>query len=60
MSDATTIALRANGLEFRCLSQGEGPLVLLLHGFPDNALSWDRVMPSLAAAGYRAVWTDQK
>src|SRR5207249_598411 len=45
----------ANGLQFAYVEEGEGPLVLLLHGFPDNALSWDRVMPALAEGGYRAV-----
>ena len=47
--------IRANGLEFAYLEQGEGPLVLLLHGFPDNARSWSHQMPSLADAGYHAV-----
>jgi len=47
--------LRANGLDFAYIEQGQGPLVLLLHGFPDNALSWSHQMPALAAAGYRAV-----
>ena len=45
----------ANGLRFAYLSEGSGPLVLLLHGFPDTAHTWDRVMPELARAGYRAV-----
>lgn len=45
----------ANGLRFACLEQGAGPLVLLLHGFPDNAHSWERQIPVLAAAGYRVV-----
>jgi pimeloyl-ACP methyl ester carboxylesterase len=45
----------ANGLRFSYIEQGEGPLVLLLHGFPDNAFTWDRVMPALADSGYRAV-----
>lgn len=45
----------ANGLRFAYLSEGAGPLVLLLHGFPDTAHTWDRVLPAVAAAGYRAV-----
>jgi pimeloyl-ACP methyl ester carboxylesterase len=45
----------ANGLRFAYLTQGSGPLVLLLHGFPDTAYSWDRVMPEVARAGFRAV-----
>ena len=47
--------MQANGLRFSFLEQGEGPLVLLLHGFPDTAYTWDRTLPALAAAGYRAV-----
>ncbi len=47
----------ANGLKFAYLSEGaaSAPLVLLLHGFPDTAYTWDAVLPALAAAGYRAV-----
>lgn len=45
----------ANGIEFAYLEQGSGPLVLLLHGFPDTAHTWSHVMPALANAGYRAV-----
>ena len=47
--------VRANGLDFAYLEMGEGPLVLLLHGFPDTARSWSHQMPALAAAGFRAV-----
>jgi pimeloyl-ACP methyl ester carboxylesterase len=47
--------VRANGLDFAYVEQGEGPLVLLLHGFPDTAMSWGHQIPALAAAGYRAV-----
>jgi pimeloyl-ACP methyl ester carboxylesterase len=47
--------IRANGLEFAYLEEGEGPLVLLLHGFPDTACTWSHQVPALAAAGYRAV-----
>jgi pimeloyl-ACP methyl ester carboxylesterase len=47
--------IEANGLTFACLSQGEGPLVLCLHGYPDTAHTWDDLLPALAKAGYRAV-----
>jgi pimeloyl-ACP methyl ester carboxylesterase len=47
--------VRANGLAFACLEEGSGPLVLLLHGFPDTAHTWDRTRPALARAGFRAV-----
>src|ERR1700751_5240087 len=45
----------ANGLEFAYLEAGSGPLVLLLHGFPDTAHTWDDLRPRLAGKGYRAV-----
>jgi pimeloyl-ACP methyl ester carboxylesterase len=47
--------IRANGIEFAYVEEGEGPLVILLHGFPDTAHTWSHQMPALAAAGYRAV-----
>jgi pimeloyl-ACP methyl ester carboxylesterase len=47
--------VEANGLRFGFLSEGDGPLVLLMHGFPDTPHTWDHVRPALAAAGYRAV-----
>ena len=47
--------MEAGGLRFACFDEGRGPLVLLLHGFPDTAHTWDEVRPALAAAGYRAV-----
>ena len=47
--------IRANGIDFTYAETGEGPLVLLLHGFPDTAKTWDRTLPLLAQAGYRAV-----
>src|ERR1700730_5481352 len=40
------------------VEQGEGPLVLLLHGFPESWYSWRHQLPALAAAGYRAVAID--
>lgn len=57
MSDITTGSVTANGLDFGYLEAGpaDGPLALLLHGFPDSAHTWRHLMPELAAAGYRAV-----
>jgi pimeloyl-ACP methyl ester carboxylesterase len=45
----------ANGVRFAYLGEGKGPLVLLLHGFPDTAHTWDEARSALARAGYRAV-----
>jgi pimeloyl-ACP methyl ester carboxylesterase len=47
--------VRANGIEFAYLEEGEGPLVLLMHGYPDIAQTWSAQMQALAAAGYRTV-----
>ncbi|MBE7212014.1 MAG: alpha/beta fold hydrolase [Gluconacetobacter diazotrophicus] len=50
------IFVEANGLRFEVLEAGTGDrLVLLLHGFPEHALSWHRQIPFLAALGFR-VW----
>ncbi|HZP12336.1 MAG TPA: alpha/beta hydrolase [Nevskiaceae bacterium] len=46
---------QANGLRFAFLEAGSGPTVLLLHGYPDNAYSWEHQIPALTAAGYRVV-----
>ena len=40
------------------VEQGTGPLILLVHGFPDSYYSWRHQLPALAAAGYRAVAVD--
>ena len=50
---AGTLTLRANGLRFAAHVVGEGPLLLLLHGFPDDA---DSLLPlAHALPGYRVV-----
>ncbi|MBO8187687.1 alpha/beta fold hydrolase [Streptomyces spirodelae] len=40
------------------VEQGSGPLVLLVHGFPESWYSWRHQLPALAAAGYRAAAID--
>jgi pimeloyl-ACP methyl ester carboxylesterase len=53
-----------NGLVMHLLEAGfdagDRPCVLLLHGFPELAYSWRKVMPALAAAGYHVVAPDQR
>lgn len=49
------IRLTHGDLQFSGLALGDGPLVLMLHGFPDNARSFRHQLPALAEAGYRAV-----
>jgi pimeloyl-ACP methyl ester carboxylesterase len=55
MAEGTTIELDANGIRFTALEQGSGQLMLCVHGFPDNALTWRHQMPVFAKAGYRVV-----
>ncbi len=49
-----------NGIRMRIADEGAGPLVLLLHGFPESWYSWRHQLPALAAAGFRAVAPDQR
>ena len=55
MSDLEHGNLEANGINIHYVSQGEGPLVVLCHGFPESWYSWRHQLPVLAEAGYRAV-----
>ncbi|HET7276908.1 MAG TPA: alpha/beta hydrolase [Dermatophilaceae bacterium] len=48
----------ANGARFHVAEQGRGPVVLLLHGFPQFWWAWRHQMGALAEAGYRAVALD--
>src|SRR5437660_4268840 len=53
-----------NGLRMHVLEAGfesaGRPCVVLLHGFPELAYSWRKVMPALAAAGFHVVAPDQR
>ncbi len=60
---AETINLETrSGLAFTTDVDGPvgGPLVLMLHGFPESRHSWRAALPQLAAHGYRAVAPDQR
>ncbi|MFZ0325215.1 MAG: alpha/beta hydrolase [Actinomycetes bacterium] len=50
--------ISANGLRFHAASSGDGPLVLMLHGFPENWWAWRHQLVSFADAGYRVVALD--
>jgi pimeloyl-ACP methyl ester carboxylesterase len=50
--------VETNGIQLHIAEQGEGPLVVLLHGFPELWYSWRHQLPALAAAGYHAVAPD--
>lgn len=49
---------RVNGLNMHYVTAGEGPPVILLHGFPDTHKIWRRQIPVLAAAGLRIIAPD--
>jgi pimeloyl-ACP methyl ester carboxylesterase len=52
--------VQANGIHLHFVEQGEGPLVVLCHGFPELWCSWRQQLPALAAAGFRAVAVDMR
>ncbi|MFE6745132.1 alpha/beta fold hydrolase [Kitasatospora purpeofusca] len=52
--------VEVNGVRLHVAEQGEGPLVLLLHGFPESWYSWRHQFAPLAEAGYRVVAVDQR
>jgi len=56
------LTIAANGLRFHALAAGppDGPLLLLLHGFPETSHSWRRQIAPLATAGFRVVAPDQR
>jgi pimeloyl-ACP methyl ester carboxylesterase len=53
-----------NGLKMHLLEAGyeqkDRPCILLLHGFPELAYSWRKIMPQLASAGYHVIAPDQR
>jgi pimeloyl-ACP methyl ester carboxylesterase len=51
-------SVSANGTRFHVAESGDGPLVLLLHGFPEFWWTWRWQLDSLSAAGYRVVAPD--
>ena len=52
--------VNSNDIRMAVYEQGEGPAVVLLHGFPELAFSWRHQLPALAQAGYRAIAPDQR
>ncbi|WP_406503545.1 alpha/beta fold hydrolase [Streptomyces sp. NBC_00212] len=57
-TDATHRLVPSPAGRIHLVEQGTGPLVLLVHGFPESWFSWRHQLPALAAAGYRAVAID--
>ncbi|MEZ5501844.1 MAG: alpha/beta hydrolase [Halioglobus sp.] len=54
------LQLQANGVELHLACQGEGPLVVMCHGYPGLWYSWRHQLRALAAAGYQAVALDMR
>lgn len=52
--------MAVNGIELHVVEEGEGPLVVLCHGFPELAYSWRHQIPALAQAGYRVLAPDMR
>lgn len=52
--------VRSNGINMRIAEAGSGPLVLLVHGWPESWYSWRHQLTALAAAGYHAVAPDMR
>ena len=52
--------IATNGIELNIAEAGKGPLVLLLHGFPESWYSWRHQFAPLAAAGYHVVAPDMR
>lgn len=58
MSELKHRIIETNGIKMHIAEQGKGPLVLLLHGFPEIWYSWRNQIPVLAEAGYHVVAPD--
>ena len=52
--------LNARGVRIHAVEEGEGPLVILIHGFPESWYSWRHQLPAIAAAGFKGVAIDQR
>ena len=55
VTDTEQLSFEHEALTFSAQAMGDGPIVLCLHGFPDNAGSFRHQLPALAEAGYRAI-----
>ncbi len=58
MPEVTHRTIETNGIRLHVAEQGEGPLVILCHGFPECWYSWRHQLGALAKAGFRAVAPD--
>ena len=58
MTSALSTFIQTNGIRLHALVQGRGPLVVLVHGFPETSYSWRHQLSALADAGYQACAID--
>ena len=56
----STRTISANGIDIFLREMGEGPLVVLCHGWPELSYSWRHQIPAIAAAGFRVVAPDMR
>src|SRR3954470_12347563 len=52
--------VRGDGVELDVLDEGSGPVVLLVHGFPDSSHLWRGQVPALTGAGLRVIAPDMR
>src|SRR5262245_19099265 len=52
--------VETNNIRMHIAEQGEGPLIILCHGFPESWYSWRYQIPALAEAGYHVIAPDQR
>ena len=52
--------IETNGITLKVIVEGSGPLLLLLHGFPQCAYLWRNQIDDLVAAGYQVAVPDQR
>ena len=60
MSEPKQQIIESNGIRLNTAQQGEGPIVLLAHGFPESWYSWRHQIRELAAAGFHVVAPDMR
>jgi hypothetical protein len=60
VSAVTRRTVRANGINLHLAEMGEGPLVVMCHGFPECWYSWRHQLAALSAAGFHAVAPDMR
>src|SRR5512135_2201942 len=60
MTEERHRSIQTNGITMHIAEQGNGPLVVLCHGFPESWYSWRHQLPALAEAGFHVVAPDMR